>query len=101
MIRLNKEYVVDVDSYGYTLRRDFNKKIVKLDKSTGEEVEADQYGTVGYYRDLKGCIRGAIYDMNTRKLSKGTYELQEAIEIINKNAEKFEKVLKKAIREVE
>ena len=100
MVRLNKEYIVEVDSYSYTLKRDSNKKIIKVDKNTGAETEEDQYGVVGYYGDLKGSIRGAIKDMNDRKLAKGTHELLEAIEIINKNNEKFERILKKAIKEV-
>ena len=99
MIRLNKDYIVDVEPRNYTLKRDFNKKVTKVTKS-GDEIEEDQYGVLGYYSNLRQAVIGAVEDMNIRKLSRGVHTLEEAIDIINKNNEQFEKLLKKAIKEI-
>ena len=99
MIKLNSEYLVEVDPLNYTLKRDCKRKVVKIDKETGEEIEEDYFESIGYYRKLKNAIKGALEDLNNRKLSKGNHELLEAIEVINKNNEKFERIVKKIIKE--
>lgn len=100
MVRLNREYIVEVEPHNYTLKRDMNKKISKVTK-LGDEVEEDVYNVLGYYGNLQQAIKGAIADMNIRKLSRGEHTLEEAIAIIAKNNEKFDRILKKATKEIE
>lgn len=95
MITLTSEYLVELDERNYTLKRKY-----KMKKPADDGSDQYEYATLGYYANLQNAVKGAIDDMNIRKLSKGTHDLLEAIEIINKNNAKFERILKKAIKEV-
>lgn len=99
MVRLNKDYIVEIDASNYTLKRDLHKKVIVV--RGDKESEEDQYDIIGYYRNLQHAVKGAIDDMNIRKLSRGMHDLEDAIAIIAKNNESFEKLLKKATKEIE
>ena len=97
MIRVNEDYIIEVDSMSYTLMRDLHRKTKRRDRSSGEEVEVDAFATIGYYSNLRGAIEGAIKDMNARELSEGVHELKEALEIVKANNRKFSELLEKVL----
>lgn len=97
MIRVNDDYVIEIDSLNYTVKRDLHKKTLKKDKSTGEEVETDLLKTVGHYNNLSSAIKGVISDMNRLKLSSGVHELQEAVNIVLENNRRVSELLEKAL----
>lgn len=76
MIRIDKDYFITVDPYNYILCHDKHK----TDKK-GNAV----YSVVGYYNNLEGAVQGAVADMSRRAFTEGTYSLQEAVEIIQRN----------------
>lgn len=55
MIRVNKDWVVDVDEYNYILKKDLHKKTIR--KAKGKEpVEIDAYKVVGYFGTLESAL---------------------------------------------
>ena len=96
MIRVNEDYVIQVDSLNYTVMRDAHRKTTRTDKA-GEKVEVDAYITVGYYSNFTGAIKGVINDMNTRTLSDGVHTLKEALDIVVENNNRFIELLNKAL----
>lgn len=97
MIRVNKDYVIEIDSFNYTAKRDLHRKGVRKDRLYGTEVEVDQFTTVGYYGDLTGAIKGIIRDMNNRRLTDGEHTLEEALSIILENNKKVSDLLEKVL----
>lgn len=98
MIRVNDDYVIQVDNLNYTAMRDAHRKTTRTDKN-GATVEVDAYVTIGYFKNLSGAIKGIIADMNARKLSDGVHTLKEALEIVTHNNDRFYELLE-SIEEV-
>ena len=97
MIRVNDDYIIEVDSFNYTVKRDTHKKRVVKDKITLKEKEIILYSEVGYFDDLTGAIKSIIDDMNKRDLSRRTVSLSEAVEIVLKNNCQVSDLLEKAL----
>ncbi len=89
MIRVNDDYVIDVDSMCYT---------TKIDKHKTDKKGNPVYEVVGYYKDLDGAILAVVKSMNRKELSEGVYELKEALEIIQASNEQFETLLKEVVK---
>ena len=89
MIRVNDDYVIDVDSMCYT---------TKIDKHKADKKGNPVYEVVGYYKDLDGAILAVVKSMNRKELSEGVYELKEALEIIQASNEQFETLLKEVVK---
>lgn len=97
MIRVNDDYIIEVDSFNYTVKRDTHKKRVVRDKITLKETEIDLFTNVGYFNDLTGAIKGVIEDMNKRDLSRRTVTLLEAVEIVLNNNRQVSDLLERAL----
>lgn len=76
MIRVNNDYFIIVNPYNYILCHDKHE----TDKK-GNAV----YSVVGYYNNFELAVQRVVADMNMRVLTEGTYSLQEAVEIIQRN----------------
>lgn len=95
MIKVNENYIIDIDSCNYTVKRDLHRK-----KSTiinGETVEVDDFATVGYYGSLVSAVKGVIDNMNRRKLRDGVHTLEEAVAIVLENNNRVSELLEKAL----
>lgn len=97
MIRVNEDYVIEIDSFNYTVKRDLHRTTVKVDPITLKETEVDSYRVVGYFCKLPGAIKGVIEDMNKRELSSGVHELEEAISIVLENNKKVSDLLERVL----
>ena len=97
MIRVNDDYIIEVDSLNYTVKRDAHKTRVTVDKDTGEETENNVFVTVGYYKNFASAIESVIGDMNRRQLSEGVHSLKESLNIILENNKRFSELLEKAL----
>lgn len=95
MIRVNENYIIDIDSYEYTVKRDLHRK--KTAKINGETVEVDDFATVGHYSSLTSAVKGVIANMNRCKLRDGVHTLEEAIAIVLENNNKVAELLEKAL----
>ena len=94
MIVINEDYIVDVDSLQYTLKR---KGVGKSKK--GETIETTR--TVGYFRDLRACIKASAEDSKKELFKNNDYSLNEAIAKIQEINDTFSDLLNKAIKKVE
>lgn len=95
MIRVNENYIIDIDSYEYTVKRDLHRK--RTVKIKGEEVEVDDFATVGHYGSLGSAVKGVIDNMNRCKLREGIHTLEEAVAIVLENNNKVAELLEKAL----
>ncbi len=89
MIQVDKNYIIDVDKYCYT---------VKIDKHKEDKNGNPVYDVWGYYSSLENAIKGVINAMNTAKLKRGTHDLEKALQIVQKTNDQFTKLLKKAVK---
>ncbi len=99
MVKVNDDYIIEVDSLNYTVKRDEHRTREEKVKDSDEVKVVPVFTTVGYYYDLATSIRGVIKDMNRRQLGEGTYTLREAVDIVLNNNEKIETLLDKVERE--
>lgn len=97
MVVVDKDYIIDIDSCNYTVKRNTHRKEKIVDKITGEEKEVDYYKTVGYYGSLGAAIKGVINDMNVRVCTDNVLTLEEAVKVIQESNKKFNELLEKAI----
>ena len=100
MIRVNDDYIIDVDPHNYIVKRDLHKVRVTLNDKTGEETRSPLYYTVGYFGDIPSAVRGIIRDMNKLGLSEGIHTLTEAVKIVQDNNKQFYDLLDRAFEEV-
>ena len=100
MVKVNDDYIIEVDSLNYTVKRDEHR--TREEKVTGsDEVKVvPVFTTVGYFYDLTASIRGVIKDMNRRELGSGTHTLQEAVDIVIKNNSRVTELLGAVEKEV-
>lgn len=99
MIRVNDDYIIDVDPHNYIVKRDLHKERVTVNDKTGEETRSPQYNTVGYFGDIPSAIRGVIRDMNRLGVSEGVHSLTEAVKIVQDNNKKLYDLLDRAFEE--
>lgn len=87
MIRVNDDYVIDVDDWNYSAMFDCHK----IDKK-GEPV----YKMVGHFNNLQGALNGIIKDRIAKNLQEDV-NLAEAIEIIREIHEEYDKLFEKVL----
>lgn len=97
MIKVNENYIIDIDSYNYTVRRDLHRKKNVKSQITGEITEVDDFATVGHYGSLGSAVKGVIDNMNRCKLREGIHTLEEAVAIVLENNNKVAELLEKAL----
>lgn len=90
MVRINDEYVIDVDEMNYTVKIDMHKKNKK-----GEDV----YKTVGYYTTMKNALDGVVNNRIARKLLDKDYSLEEALTTIRTIHQEYIDVYNKVLQE--
>jgi hypothetical protein len=91
MVRINENYIIDVDEKCYA---------VKFDKHKTDKKGNAVYDVCGYYGSLESAIKGVIKSMNSKALSEGIHSLEQAIEVVSSNNRCFENMLKKALEEM-
>lgn len=91
MVRIDENYVIDVDENCYT---------VKFDKHKTDKKGKAVYDVCGYYSSLENAIKGVIKSMSTKALSEGIYTLEQAVQIVCYYNRCFENILKKALEEM-
>lgn len=99
MVRVNDDYIIEVDQLNYTVKRDLHKERISEDKITGEAVSIPMYSLVGFFGDLGQAIWGIVRDMNRYDLANGEHDLKEALKIIKSNNKKFMDLLNRVLGE--
>lgn len=99
MIRVNDDYIIDVDPYNYTVKRDLHKVKQTVNEITEEVTLTPLFRTVGHFGDIPSAVRGVIRDMNRLGLSEGIHSLTEAIKIVQDNNKQFYDLLDRVFEE--
>ena len=88
MVRVNDDYVIEIDNLNYTPCRDCH---------TVDKKGIPVYRSLGHYSTLEQALKGIIKDMNTRTLAEGEYSVYEAIRIIQQSNDKFTAMLREVL----
>ena len=88
MIRINEDYVVDVDAYNYTLMRDKHKKDKK-----GNPVMV----TVGHYGNLENCLKGFSEEVIREQFINTDMSLKEAVDVIRKSNKELVDIIRRCM----
>ena len=95
MIRVDNDYVINVDNRQYTACFDPHK--TSIDKKTGKEIPV--YKELGYYRKLQNAIKRILEHKAKNGLISDTYSLSEALTKLQGIYNEFEDILERAINE--
>lgn len=94
MIRVNEDWVIDVDTMNYIPMKDLHRKRLVKDKDGTEHEEDDYRAGYGYFQTLKGAVR-AIAQIEYKNALRGQETtLDEAIRLMGETLTRFEKILK-------
>lgn len=91
MIKLFDNWVIDVDSTSYTLKR-----IVSGKSKKGEPIERDDIK--GYYSTLEGALKALGKEIVKDELKDGLYTLTDALDIVVEARKKVEKLIEDSAR---
>lgn len=92
MIRVNEDWIIDVDAYNYILKKDAHKQTKQ--KSGNGYVMADTFYVVGYYSTLSAALDTLGKEMFKDKISTSCYSLAEAVAALQECRDVWEKLLK-------
>ena len=76
MIRINDDWVVDVDEYNYALKKDLHKEVPRKERD-GSVTMVHQYKTCGYFSTLQHALNRLLDEMVVERLSDGEISLNE------------------------
>lgn len=91
MIRVNEDWIIDVDNYNYILKRDLHKQTRQ--KIGSKYVIADAFETVGYYRALSGAFEALGKEIIKDKLSTASCTLAEATVVLKECREEWKRLV--------
>ena len=92
MIRINDDWVIDVDQYNYILKKDLH--IVRTRKNKdGSEAEEHGYKVAGYFSSLSGALRGFGEEIIRDKLKEPSRTLSEAVTAIRECQEEIRRLV--------
>ena len=89
MIRINEDWVIDVDPFNYTIKKDLHKQI----KQKGGNV-VDLFNVVGYYGTLDAAFNALGEQIIKDKLSTACYTLTEAVTALKECRKEFNELIK-------
>lgn len=93
MIRINDDWVIDIDAYNYIIRKDLHKE-TKQKRGKGYAL-MDAFYTAGYYGTLEAALSALNEIIIKDRLSKADYALAEAVAVIKECREEWEKLVEK------
>lgn len=96
MIRINDDWVVDVDEFNYTLKKDLHKKTPRKNPD-GTSTMVDSYKTRGYYSNLQSALNRLCDEMVVDKLSGADMSLKEAIVAIEECTREWRNITKEIL----
>lgn len=90
MIRVNDDYIIDIDEMNYVAKFDYHK--TTTDKNG---VEKPTYKTIGYYGSLASAISGIKKQMQMNAFEQEVMKLDKAIEKIDEIEKEFNRLIGK------
>ena len=95
MIRINDDWVVDVDDYQYILKKDMHK-MVKAKRKGNPDVAL--YVTKGYFSSLRKALERLGEEMVRQRLKAGSPSLQEALHTIRECRDEWRRLVEEVTR---
>ena len=89
MIRIDDNYVIEVENNCYT---------VIIDKHKIGKTGVPLYEVVGYFKDLEGAIKGILRSKVNKSFQGNEYTLESALKLIAETHKEFELMLEKAMK---
>ena len=89
MVRVNNDWVVDVDTCNYILKRDMHKMVKGKKK---EDPEIPLYTIKGYFPSLSAALNHLGEEMVRERLTEGVRPLREAVQAIQECREEWRKI---------
>lgn len=99
MVRINYDWVVDVDEYNYTLKKDLHKKTPRKN-TDGTVAMVDSYKAYGYYSSLSDAVNALFRTMVASKLSDGEVDLNEAVRRIEECEREWREITEEILKGV-
>ena len=99
MIKITEKYYFKTDAYNYILLKKHIVTKSEAENSKKRQVGDIEYETIGYYMTLESLLLG-LWRKHKREIDK-ELNLTEYLEELKKIEEKFERNLKKIVKEVE
>ena len=94
MIRINDDWVVDVDQYNYILKKDMHRE----EKSRDGKSMVPVYNTVGYYGSLRKALDALGGEIIRDKLRGGSRTLCEAVQAIRECTDEWRRLVEEVTR---
>jgi hypothetical protein len=89
MVRVNDDWVVDVDTYNYILKRDMHRMVRGKKK---EDPDVPLYTIKGYFPSLSAALNHLGEEMVRERLTEGVRTLREAVQAIQECREEWRKI---------
>ncbi len=93
MIRINDDWIVDVDDYQYILKQDMHRTTSRKQKN-GTVNDDEVYITRGYFGTLDKALERLGEEMVREKLKAGSPSLQEAVHTIRECRDEWKRLVK-------
>lgn len=93
MIRIDKDYFINVDANNYIPSVDLHRK--KKDKK-GNLV--DDYIVIGYFNTLSEAVKGCLEYQAKKYLSENDMSLESAVRALHGISVRFESILEEAMK---
>lgn len=94
MIRINDDWLIDVDQYNYIIKKDTHKMVKARDGKT----MVPGYTTVGYYGSLRKALDALGGEIIRDKLRGGSRTLCEAVQAIRECEAEWKRLVEEVTR---
>lgn len=91
MIRINDDYIIDIDEYNYTVKKDMHCIRTRVRKD-GTPYEEDVFETKGFYGSLEKALDRVHEEIIKDKLKDGAHPLSEALQTIRECTEEWRRL---------
>lgn len=91
MIRINDDWIIDVDEYNYILKRDMHRRTSRK-KKDGSVVEEDVYVNKGYFSNMEKALERVREEMVREGLKDASHTLETAVHAIREVTEEWRRI---------
>ena len=96
MIRINDDWVIDVDDYNYTLKRDMHKVIQRKQKD-GTYINDNVYATKGHFSSLDKALKRLGDEIVRERLKGSEIDLHTAVMTIRECMDEWNRITEKIL----
>lgn len=97
MIRINEDWVVDVDPYNYILKKDMHRTAIRKKKDS--KITEPVYAVQGYFSSLDKALDRVGEEILRDRLSDGDMTLIEAVTAIRECREEWRRLVEAVTKE--